>query len=915
MLKNTGNGEDTYTVSITNGVSGTGVGLFDATTDPTDRLRVVIDANNNGQVDIGEEIIAYIGSDGTLTVEPDHQVMLVVYGTTLTTGKAGATLTIKSGNNGTNGIVEDITDGNGGRDGLNGTNEDIATVVTGAVVNTGRVSTYDYGQLDDDSDDTITYSMKIDNTSDSSTYNVDIKDELDMAHFNITSESDIIITGTEEFDQAGDIVPKVTNDANNDGIPGDFAIIAFDDELPAGASIDFEYKVPVKTSLGIEDQIENNVVIKMDHNNDNDYDDPGEQEETVDKTEPVTQQIYGVNISDTGSDAHTSVNDGGDDDGVADDKQTVDNIQSGETAVYSSVIKNYGNGIDTFQLSVPNAGTSGQNEFPVGTSFTFWHDGGVTVLTDTDNGIVDTGPLNHGESRNVVVKAKLPANVYNGDGTHTGSYFAYIKVTSGGDNTQSDTIMLKLGNIGQPSVDLSNSPGKTIDASDHNPTSNNHAYDGTPIATKTSTLGANLKFFLTIKNNTGISDSFKFYIGSTYDGKDLGPLHDGWTHIFHDVNDNVISQTPVLSPGEIYLAHVEVYLPTDTVKALNNFESDFDVDGNADSIDGNNDGDGDYPVFIKIESNNNPDLFDVTMDAVDVEPVENISMTSERTGQVETNESIIYEHTLKNTGNTVELVKIIGSNNWSNSILMDTTGDKVPDTLYTSLTTGTPIYYYNANEEYLSQNFGGSDLSKTKDDILLKPGEHIDFKVQVTAPSNVQTDSFDSLVVSVSYNDGAEEIENTVITTLKAGQLEATKTVAIDANCDGIPDEAFSGTANTDVAPGECAIWQMIITNVGMTDALKVKAYDAIPPFSTYVPGSIISGAGDAGQDPVPAVTLVANTDADDDATAENHDDNYFGKLVGGDIILHLGTGATQLEGGVLAPAESVSFRFSTKVD
>jgi len=77
----------------------------------------------------------------------------------------------------------------------------------------------------------------------------------------------------------------------------------------------------------------------------------------------------------------------------------------------------------------------------------------------------------------------------------------------------------------------------------------------------------------------------------------------------------------------------------------------------------------------------------------------------------------------------------------------------------------------------------------------------------------------------------------------------------------------------------------------------------------------MISGAGDAGQDPVPAVTLVANTDADDDATAENHDDNYFGKLVGSDIILHLGTGATQLEGGVLAPSESVSFRFSTKVD
>ena len=540
----------------------------------------------------------------------------------------------------------------------------------------------------------------------------------------------------------------------------------------------------------------------------------------------------------------------------------------------------------------------------------------MTPLSDYDNdGTIDTGPIGKGVSKNFVVKAELPANVYNGDGTHTGSYFAIITITSTGDSSTSGTIQVKLGNIGKPNVDLSNTSGKLIDGSDHNPTSNNQAYDGTPISTKSCNVGANLKFYLTLENNLGVSESFRFFIGSSFDGTNLGPLVDGWTYVFHDQNDNVITKTPVLSPGETYQAHVELYLPTDTTQAINNFESDFDVDGNADSIDGNADGDGDYPVFIKVASDSNPDLFDVTMDAVDVEPVEKIQLLSSPSGQVEAGESIIYDLDLKNDGNTAELVKLSVQNKWTNSILMDTTGDHVPDTLYTSLTTGTPIYYYKADESYVSQNFGASDLSKTKDDILLKPGERLNFKVQVTAPTTAAGDSFDSLLLNISYNDGAEEVESTVVTTLEPAQMKIVKTIAVDAACDGTADESFAEISTTDIAPGECAIWQMVIQNVGMTDAGKVKVFDAIPPYTTYVAGSMLSGIGDAGQEPTPAVDLYANTDADDDAAAENHANNFFGKIVGDDIIFHAGTGATQEEGGSLAPTESASFRFSTKVD
>jgi len=98
LLKNIGNGEDTYTVSITNGVSGSGVGLFDATTDTANRLQVVLDANNNGEIDSDETAIATLGSDGTVTLDADEQAMLIVHGTTLSSGNAGATLGVISGN-------------------------------------------------------------------------------------------------------------------------------------------------------------------------------------------------------------------------------------------------------------------------------------------------------------------------------------------------------------------------------------------------------------------------------------------------------------------------------------------------------------------------------------------------------------------------------------------------------------------------------------------------------------------------------------------------------------------------------------------------------------------------------------------------------------------------------------------------
>jgi len=920
ILNNTGNGQDTYTITIDQAAGDTGDFAL---------LEVYLDANNNGIPDPGETLVASAGKPGTITLDPNQQVSLVVGGTIPGGAVAGNTFESKLTATTPNGVVDDLTSANG-VDGQEGTNQDKVTVTNGPILNATKSSTYNHqNTFNNISDDTITYLITVTNTGQGTAYNVEYQDVLDLTKVSVTdathitgvsSNGNFIDTpadpdeGSRNTNTVEGFSPIATNDANGDGTAGDFGVRGHDDVLAPNTTISFQYTVPLIDTLAAGVHIENDVTILSDNNDDGNTTDPGEiliSNKTID----TIPQTYGVTAKDTGANGANGVNDGGDDDNTQNDTQFVDTAAAGDTVLFSNVITNTGNGVDVFEIRAPNAGEAG-NSFPVGTVFTFWTTTGATALIDTNtNGTEDTGPVVMGASVNIMVKAKLPAGVFG-----AGPFQATVTATSAGNSTISDTKVEELASITQPAVDLSNSSGKTACEADGDPNANKHPYDPAsnpdPVNTKTGNLGSNIPFYLCVQNDSGVSDSFQLSAGSSYDGSTLGSLPPGWTAIFHDKDDNVISTTPALPPGGTYLLHGHIVVPSDPTQALADFTSDYDVDSADETLDGNSDGDGDYPIFIRVKSNNTS-AFDIKLDAVDVNDKEDITLITNQTGQIEPGGSITYSHTLRNEGNTEELLTLSGTNSlsgsgWGNSILVDTTGDGVPDKPFGALIAGNTVFYYKADNTYVSQPYGADPNYPAGDYIVLGPGEKLNFTDQVFAPSSSPDGTTDTLTVTATYNAGAGTVNNTDLTTVQRGQLRLVKTVAIDAGCDGAADEAFLETASTKAQPGQCVVWQLVITNEGTAPASEVEISDSIPAYSVYVADSIVSGSGNATTAPTPTVTLNPNTDADDN---ETHANGYFAKKIGNTITFYVGASAVQSTGGILTPGDTASMRFRTQVE
>ncbi len=919
-LENLGNGTETFDVRVTDrGAALTGAAVF-------------LDTNKNGVVDSGETQIASVGTDGTVTVAADEQVSLVVKGTipggTATGTDLGVTLRVlhQGVNDSVTGdtTVDDITAGDGA-DGAEGTNEDNVNVTSNAVLNINKSSTYNVGaNTNDISDDTVTYVVTISNTGQSPAYDVEIQDVLDLSRLDVSAIGDITVTNTSgNFeDTAGNpdenggddtvegFAPAATNDADNDGTTGDFGVRGHDDVLPANTTVSFTYTVPVVATLAAGTQIDNAAQVIGDVDNDNDADDSGETV-TSNVTSQTVPQTYGVTVADTGVGDAAGVNDGGDDDGAENGVQLVDTAASGEVVLFKNVITNDGNGTDTFELSIQ----AGHN-YPSGTVFSFYNATGTSELADSNlDGTKDTGPLASGASVTIMVKAQLPAGAYDDDGTNMAPFDATLVGTSKGLSSESDSATERLADITPPGTDLANS------ANDNDPLADQDSYSvggTTPTSTNTANLGETTTFDLYIQNDSGVPDSFQLSAGGSWNGAAMGALPTGWNVVFKTTGGTTITTTPAISGGGSYqvVAHVTVPNAANASQAEEDHAADIDNDAVDETVDGNGDGDGDYAIFFRVVSVNTA-ASDIKMDAVDVNPFEELAVVPNQNGQIQPGGSIDHTHTVRNDGNTVESITLEGENSraasgWGNNILVDTNNDGNPDKAFANLLAADNVYYRNASGTLVAQAFGADGT------IELGPGEQLPVIARVFAPSSAPDGTVDQLTVTANYDIGTDDDTATATdrTTVILGQLRLTKTVALDVDCDGTADTAFAQTSLSDAKPGECAIWRIVVENQGTATASNVVITDSIPSYSTFEAGSLASGAGDAGTAIVPAVTLDGNTDADDDENGA-HDDDYSGSHVAGTITFYIGSGADQpnAEGGSIGPGETVSMQFRSQVD
>ena len=883
-LENTGNGPDTYDLSAIDGI----VGGDDI---DADSIVIFADLNNNGQADAGEPAI----TDLTLTAGEIASIVVraEVPSDALAGEELGVTLTAQAQEGTGSAVAASVSDltANQGPDGLDGTVESLITVTGDAVVVATKNSVHNSAAAQ------IDYTITIQNNGNADALNVVLQDAIPantnfvagsaVASGLITSNSDILPAfGVGVLDETADGI-----DYNNDGDTLDTldGLTATDAVLPANATVTVSYTVSYDPALVSGGTVISNIAyITADVDGDGVADAPISTNQVNDTIGNIALVTITDTAENTGGD---SINDGQDDD-AANDVQLVDQASAGERVIFRNLVANNGNADDILELSISNT------SFPAGTVFTFRNEDDTAQLGDSNGSGVDAGQILVGSSETITVSAQLPASI-NGPG----NYDAVVTVTSANDTSITDTVTVRLGNIVESTIDIHNASGGVL-GTDENPI-------GTPDYSAVSTIAAdvntsvNIPLFIDNDGNAG--NAFQLAAGGVFDSATsaVNNLPSGWNVEFFlsDSNGNPtgapVTATPVIAGQSTDFEIIAVVSIPDQTLAVGNYSVDNDADGVVETVDGNNDGDGDYLLFFQVTSNSTG-ASDVTTAAVDVNPVIAASLSPNGSAQIAPGGTELYQNTLANNGNDAATYEIDSSNSqasWSSTLSVDTNGDGAADTELANIPAGT-IQVQQPNGSVVAVEVA---ISASGQPIFtLDAGELLPIDATVFAPANAVDSEVDVLTINATNVDTGDVVTAQNQTQVVSGQVNIIKTVAIDNNCDGAPDTAFVSNPGT-VEPGQCLVWQIVAQNQGAANAFNVQVRDAAPAFTTYVPGSM-----SYCQSQNCVLVPVTDTVGDDE-----------GEETAGDVVFYVGTGATPASGlgGELIAGEFATVQFSVQVD
>lgn len=106
---------------------------------------------------------------------------------------------------------------------------------------------------------------------------------------------------------------------------------------------------------------------------------------------------------------------------------------------------------------------------------------------------------------------------------------------------------------------------------------------------------------------------------------------------------------------------------------------------------------------------------------------------------------------------------------------------------------------------------------------------------EVTAPASATAGTLDVYFRATSPTTGASDKIHDAVVVGAAGFLTLTKAQALDANCDGVADTAFSANEiTTGAVPGACIRYEITAKNTGGGDIGGVTVSDNIPANTVY---------------------------------------------------------------------------------
>ncbi|MEW7847887.1 NEW3 domain-containing protein [Massilia aurea] len=110
---------------------------------------------------------------------------------------------------------------------------------------------------------------------------------------------------------------------------------------------------------------------------------------------------------------------------------------------------------------------------------------------------------------------------------------------------------------------------------------------------------------------------------------------------------------------------------------------------------------------------------------------------------------------------------------------------------------------------------------------------------EVTPPAGTAPGTTDLYFRAISGTGVADRIHEAVTVAAADSLVELVKTQALDANCDGVADTAFSNAPiTTGAVPGACIRYQIVGTNKGVTTINLMVMNDTVPANTTYHAGA-----------------------------------------------------------------------------
>lgn len=526
--------------------------------------------------------------------------------------------------------------------------------------------------------------------------------------------------------------------------------------------------------------------------------------------------------------------------GVTITGQTIASATQGATVSFTNVVTNTANATDSFDITYSNV------SFPVGTTFQLFKSDGVTPLVDTNgNSIPDTGPLAVGATYNVILQAVLPP----GSSGNNVNYTVNKIATSFNDSSTTANANDILTTVTANTVDLTNNV--SISGGANAAQGLGIGPEATARVTNSINAGATTRFTLFVNNTGAAADSYDLSASNV--SSFATGLPAGWTVVFSDTGGTVLTNTGAIPGGGNKQINADVSVPFGTVPTT-------------------------YSVYFRALSPTSGSL-DRIFDAITINQQRSIVIAPNGSSQVVAGGTVVFPHTITNTGNTLE-----GDGVVSNTAI----------TLNNSVAGWTTILYFDANNNGIidpTENPITNLNFVSNGSAGLAAGESIHVLLKVTSPPGAPVGQIDTVTISATTTNGTYTSTAPAVAVatdsiaVVGSNVQMLKEQALDGNNDGTPDTAYGTTdITTGALPGKSIRYRITVVNTGASPVDNVKVYDSTPAYTTYTSTNAAAVSGGSS----PSVATVPANGA---------------------------TGSFQFNVGTLNPGQQATVTFGVKID